>query len=192
MDLQTRTAAAGDINRDGFADLIVGDWQGDDGGDAAGEAYVVFGAPFGAGSAPVNTTGTGAAEMFIGGVGNDHLTGGGGADVFHGGAGNDTITASDFAFRLVDGGSGVDTLVLQGADATFDFTALADTKVQSIEAIDFTGTGNNTLKFGLTDTLNLSEVPNFDFTGLGPAPKAVVIDGDIGDTLQLALDARGT
>ena len=81
--------------------------------------------------------------------------------------------------------------MLQGAGATFDFTALADNKVQSIEAIDFTGSGNNTLTLGLTDALNLSEVPNFDFTGLGPAPKALVIDGNPGDTLQLGADARG-
>jgi hypothetical protein len=63
--------------------------------------------------------------------------------------------------------------------------------VQSIETIDFTGTGNNTLKLGVTDALNLSEIPNFDFTGLPVTPKAVVIEGDTGDTLQLGADARG-
>lgn len=36
-------APAGDVNGDGFVDMIVGAWLGDDGGADAGEAYVVFG-----------------------------------------------------------------------------------------------------------------------------------------------------
>ncbi len=36
-------SAAGDINGDGYADLIVGANQGDDGGTDAGEAYVIWG-----------------------------------------------------------------------------------------------------------------------------------------------------
>jgi hypothetical protein len=39
-------SAAGDINNDGFADLIVGAPMGDDGGSNAGEAYVIFGSEF--------------------------------------------------------------------------------------------------------------------------------------------------
>ena len=36
-------SGAGDINGDGFDDLIVGAEQGDDGGDGAGEAYIIYG-----------------------------------------------------------------------------------------------------------------------------------------------------
>jgi len=39
-------SAAGDVNNDGFADLIVGAPMGDDGGNNAGEAYVIFGSSF--------------------------------------------------------------------------------------------------------------------------------------------------
>ena len=43
-------SSAGDINGDGFDDLIVGAPFGDDGGNAAGEAYVVFGKASGFGT----------------------------------------------------------------------------------------------------------------------------------------------
>src|SRR5204862_288757 len=43
-------SSAGDVNGGGFADLIVGAQGGDDGGDRAGEAYVVFGKAAGFGT----------------------------------------------------------------------------------------------------------------------------------------------
>lgn len=83
---------------------------GDDGGTNAGEAYALFGGAFGGSAAPVTTTGTGAAESLIGGLGNDVLAGGGGVDSIRGGAGIDTISVGDLAFRSIDGRG--DTLVL--------------------------------------------------------------------------------
>ena len=43
-------SSAGDVNGDGFDDLIVGARHGDDGGSDAGEAYVVFGKASGFGT----------------------------------------------------------------------------------------------------------------------------------------------
>ena len=43
-------SGAGDVNGDGFADVIVGALHGDDGGTSAGEAYVVFGTDGGFGT----------------------------------------------------------------------------------------------------------------------------------------------
>ena len=63
-------SSAGDVNGDGFDDLIVGADGGDDGGAYAGEAYVVFGTAGGfgldvAGRQVIDLTGLTAAEGFI-------------------------------------------------------------------------------------------------------------------------------
>ncbi|MCP4384113.1 MAG: hypothetical protein GY798_22335, partial [Hyphomicrobiales bacterium] len=71
-------SSAGDVNGDGFDDLIVGAPDGDDGGGSAGEAYVVFGSGSGFGSdvggrQVIDLTSLTATEGFIiqGDVGDD-------------------------------------------------------------------------------------------------------------------------
>ena len=54
-------SSAGDVNGDGFDDLIVGARLGDDGGSDAGEAYVVFGTASGFGT--VDGTGRSVIEL---------------------------------------------------------------------------------------------------------------------------------
>lgn len=89
--------------------------------------------------------GSGAAEIFVGGLGNDTLggvfvnegdtlVGASEADALRGGAGDDVLVVSDTSFVRVDGGAGFDTLRLQGGM----FFALGSfgTKVREIEAID--------------------------------------------------------
>jgi hypothetical protein len=44
----------------------------------------------------------------------------------------------------VDGGGGIDTLQLEGADLTLDLTKISDRRIQDIEVIDMTGSGDNT------------------------------------------------
>ena len=134
-------SAAGDINGDGFADLLVSAPYADPAAvNSAGRTYVIFGCSRMAttvdfvGDATANTqTGTTAAETFAAGDGNDTLTGGGGADVMYGGKGNDTfvlnasnITALQSAMGAggntaqlarVDGGTGYDTIQLSGGSA---------------------------------------------------------------------------
>ena len=140
-------ASAGDVNGDGYDDLIVGAPNADPNGTPSGASYVVFGGAFGDSDTPVTTTGTVAAEMLIGGIGADSLTGGGGADLLRGGAGNDRLVVSDLAFREADGGSGTDTLALAGTGLVLDLTtALAAGKLEGIERIDLTGSGANTLR----------------------------------------------
>jgi hypothetical protein len=57
-------ASAGDINGDGFADMIVGAPYGDNGGTNAGEAYVIFGKA-GATRADIDLTSLAASDGFI-------------------------------------------------------------------------------------------------------------------------------
>jgi hypothetical protein len=97
----------------------------------------------------------------------------GGADAFQGGAGNDTMRVSTLDFFLADGGTGSDTLELDGAGLDLDLTALADNRTRSIERIDITGSGNNSLTLGVLDVLNLSEDSN-----------ELLVLGDAGDTVS--------
>ncbi|CAN5199123.1 hypothetical protein BH10PSE6_BH10PSE6_38760 [soil metagenome] len=97
--------------------------------------------------------GDGAANVMGGGRGDDSLRGGGdslrgggGADVFHGGAGNDRLVVGDLGFRLADGGTGDDTLALGGLGLSIDLgNTLVAARLDSIERIDLTGAGANTL-----------------------------------------------
>jgi hypothetical protein len=173
-------AAAGDVNGDGFDDLVIGASRADPGGDSTGgESYIVFGGDFTGAVTRLGTsggdslTGTAGAETFVSGQGNDTLIGRGGADVFNAGAGNDLIAVSTTTFRDVDGGSGTDTLRLTGSGRTLDLTALANNKISGIERIDL-GRGDNTLEIRKGDLLDLSDTTN-----------QLKVVGNTGDTVEL-------
>jgi hypothetical protein len=75
-------SSAGDVNGDGFDDLIIGAYGGDASGNSksqAGESYVIFGGNL---TGAVTNEGTGAA---------DNLTGTSSSNVMNGGRGNDTL-----------------------------------------------------------------------------------------------------
>ncbi len=155
-------SSAGDLNGDGFDDLIVG---ASGVNSETGAAYIIYGKNFNnavdfLGTTGADTlTGTGLADVFVAGLGNDKLIGKGGKDVFHAGKGTDVISVSNLAFRLVDGGSGNDTLALTGKNQTLD---LVDKHglIQDIETINLTGSGNNTLALTANAVLNLSSTSN--------------------------------
>jgi Ca2+-binding RTX toxin-like protein len=159
-------SAAGDVNGDGFADLLVGAPYADPNGKTgAGSSYVVFGGNFTGAVTQLGTagndalSGTTAAERFVAGQGSDTLTGGGGADVFYGGAGDDLIQVSDLSFQRADGGSGFDTLALTGGGLTLNLANFRN-QVDGIERIDLTGSSDNTLTLLKRDVLNLSDTGN--------------------------------
>jgi hypothetical protein len=176
-------SAAGDVNGDGFDDLMVGEHQADDSAENARTSYVIFGGDFSGvvtdigGTGSDNLIGTSVNDYQVGDDGNDIMTGGGGVDVQLGGAGNDILGISDTLFRRVDGGSnassGADTLRLDGDGMALDLTTIADTKILGIEKIDATGSGNNTITLALSDVLNISDTTN-----------TLTITGDVGDTVS--------
>jgi Ca2+-binding RTX toxin-like protein len=116
-------SAAGDINGDGFGDVIVGAPY--DLG-SRGEAFVVYGSAAFDPDPPSIHTGTsgndtilgtiwtdiadggGGDDTILGGIGADSLTGGTGIDTFYGGAGNDTFfldNAAELVFEAADQGT---------------------------------------------------------------------------------------
>ena len=175
-------SGAGDVNSDGFADLIVGAPH-DPNGPFSSSSYVIFGrSDFGDGNViegtpgDDNLKGTSAAEIFEAGDGDDTMIGRGGADVFHGGAGDDDIRIADLSFALVDGGSGDDALHLAGSNLNLDL-ANFDDKISGIETICLYGKGDNTLTLTAADLLNLSDTTN-----------TLKVNGNAGDHITVVDD----
>jgi len=172
-------ASAGDINGDGFDDMLVGSpYAGAD--DQSGSTYVLFGRAFNYAVTHLGTSsddvldGTTAEERFVGGLGDDTMYGGGGADAFQGGGGNDTFVLGAGLQREADGGSGSDTVSLGAAQAMFDFRAIDNGRFIDVEKLDFAGGQANTVTMSTLDMLNM--------VGAG---KELTIDGDTNDSFTL-------
>ncbi|MCX8518869.1 MAG: hypothetical protein ORN21_01875, partial [Methylophilaceae bacterium] len=188
-NLGSSVSAAGDINGDGFADLLVGAKAANAGG---GSTYVILGGVQYATVAYVQGSGTVAGglydELIVGSNSADTLTGGGGTDRFFAGAGNDTIvlTASDVsklvststvtgALATVDGGSGIDTIRFSGG-GVLNLAAIAGVasaepqakgRISSIEHIDYrSDTAANVLIVSTQSVLNIATMNSFN-TGNG-------------------------
>ncbi len=162
----TSVSSAGDINGDGYDDLIVGASKADPNGGNSGESYVIFGGFFlYEGDHAKQPTSTLLAEQTTPTTGNDflefgldddsvdadrgadYIDGGDGDDILYGGGGADTIEGGLGSDSLY-GGSG-DDVIYTGNEGDL----LTDTSVNLVQAnngndIVFGSGGNDTLGGG--------------------------------------------
>jgi len=117
-------SAAGDVNGDGFADLIVGaPYASPNSALYSGASYVIFGRMP---DTSVNRTGTAAAQTLAGGNFNDVLSGLAGNDRLFGHGGNDTL----------DGGAGIDTAYFSGLRSAYTITRNGAVTVSGSDGTD--------------------------------------------------------
>ncbi|WP_183030037.1 cadherin domain-containing protein [Altericroceibacterium spongiae] len=112
-------SAAGDVDGDGFDDLLIGAPHTTGDGAEAGQSYIIYGS--GDGQTGTTITGTAGSDVLVGTSGNDVLEGGGSDDIYRGGAGDDRMIVTGGAFGDVDGGSGFDVLVIDGTGYDFRY-----------------------------------------------------------------------
>ncbi|MFM8692531.1 MAG: beta strand repeat-containing protein [Limnohabitans sp.] len=143
-------------------------------------------------SSSSSSTGTSGSETLMGGEGADTLTGGGGADVILAGAGNDTVVvnASNIGNltttgKLLDGGTGVDTLRISADASTLDLSkSTVQANVQGFEKIDLGSNATvNTLILNATAVQRLAS-QNLD--GGASTNKQLIIDGSSSDLVKLS------
>ena len=208
--------AAGDVDGDGLADLIIG---APDAGLEAGKTHVIFGSAVKqlydtavdelGGSGDDALSDGGIAKTLVGGAGNDSLTATA-ASVLYGGAGDDLFVIGQAmrdalqspmgsVFNVdrlarIDGGSGTDTLALSGSGLVLDLTEVANpaagaphggSRLSSIEIVDLTGSGNNTLKLTARDVIDLTDFNAILTSGPADNRHQLLVDGNVGDRVVL-------
>ena len=185
----TSISSAGDVNGDGYDDLIIGAQEASPNDNTgSGETYLVYGGATGTESlAPVTAQGTAGADNFTGNAGADSFTGIATGDVVRGGPGDDNISVTALDFADIDGGTGRDSLVLAGANLSLDLTGAGNGGVDSVEVVDLSGTGANTLVLDALAVFDLTEERDGGIAGLD-------VLGDADDRLELrnSFTASGT
>jgi len=163
----SQVAAAGDVNQDGFADIILGA-RGDNAN--AGGAYVVYGFATSdtciGTAAPDTCTGAGGDDLLVGLGGHDTLTGNGGEDTLLGGAGDDVLDGGA-GNDLLDGDLGADTLL--GGAGTDVMKGGKGADIYEVDdagdlAIELPGQGIDLVLASLTFTLG-TDLENLTLTG---------------------------
>jgi len=146
-------SAAGDVNKDGYDDILVGAYQNDGGGTNAGAAYLVLGSvssTVSLGSADATYTGDAASDRagyFVSSAGD--VDGDGYSDLLIGAYQNDDGGSDAGAAYLILGGSSPSDTDLGSADATFTGESADDQAGVSLSAAgDTDGDGYDDIIIG--------------------------------------------
>jgi len=83
--------------------------------------------------------------------------------------------------KVIEGNGGVDTLKLNGANQVLDLSAWQG-RLSSVEVIDITGKGDNTLKVSLGDVLDTGHLGAF----INDDSVQLAVKGNAGDVVQLS------
>ena len=176
--LNARNNNSGDFNGDGFDDLIVsqssnGIIQRYDNGSRV--VTVVFGGPDFAGLDNSDVTysigdegddelfasaGSDRTDALIGAQGDDTLISDGGEDVLKGAVGNDLLRVVDHRFRVVDGGSGFDTLHVMQAGVDLNLTSPSDQRLRNLEVLSLVNNGPNMLTIDSSAVVRMTSSEN--------------------------------
>lgn len=158
-------SSAGDINSDGFDDIIIGAPNADATGDFSGASYVIFGHRA---SSAVIRIGTALSQTINGGKGNDRVDGQGGDDALFGWEGSDRL----------NGGAGRDTMSGGGGNDTYFVNEAGDKVIEDL------GAGIDSVESSITRVLELG-VDYLTLTG------AAAIGGT-GNILANAITGNGS
>jgi len=118
-------------------------------------------------------------DVLSGGTGNDILKGGAGIDELRGNDGDDTLTY-DSADTIIDGGLGLDTLLV---DTTVDLTGLDN--LDGIEVLSLANGVANDLALDIDDILNWVTGDALDTGSVADGKPKLVITGDSSDKITL-------